>query len=761
MTHLKFSGSVIVLMFVAANGGIAFAQDNPSDTPDETDAVLEASVDEQDSDRRTLDSVTVTAQRREESAQNVPIAISTIDAELSADLGINGIEALGQLLPGVTLNRQGNGVIPYVRGVGAAVSTAGNEPSVATFIDDVYIPSGQVAVFDFNSVEAINVLRGPQGTLFGRNATGGVLQIETRDPSHEPRFDVDLSYSSYEKIHGAVYGSTGLGDKVAVNFAAYAIDQGEGWGTNVVTGKEVFLTEAAGVRAKMLIDATDDTEIILGANYDRRESDQGGFSLNIAPGTFGTGGFSREALGAGFYDAVIDFPSGYENTFEQFSAKLNHDFGPVVFKSISAYTDWRSDATSDLETSPLPFVNSVFTQGGETFTQEFQLLSDTDSAVEWILGMFYLKDSSDFSIASTGLAFGTGTSEGLGRQDTDSISGFGELTYHLTDRLTATGGLRFTSDERDYFARGEIGGAVGGPFTDSVTYDDLSGRASLKYDLTDDVMIYASYSEGFKSGVFNIAGVTGAAASAPAPVLPESLEAISAGFKSEFWQGRARLNVEAYTYDYSNIQVNTIVAGAAVTTNAAKATINGLDADFTVRPIDPWLISASMAIADGEYDSFPNGPQFFPLAPNDPIAIPSGCAATVPTYPTGPALLPYGQRACDLSGNETVQTVPFSVTLLSSYEVPTSFGDLVFTGSWAHGGDYYFEADNNENVRQPTTDIFNASVSLTRDRYEIVVWGNNLSEEEYFNTRTQSSLGSAKYSPAAPRTFGVTLKARF
>ncbi|MES2987337.1 MAG: TonB-dependent receptor [Pseudomonadota bacterium] len=751
---LLASASMIAL-FVAAP---AFAQDA-------TPAPAAVSADDQQSDDG-LSEIVVTAQRRNENLQDVPISVATVDLEVAASTGIHNPEALGQLLPGVTFNRQGNGVTPYVRGVGTGAATAGNEPSVALYIDDIYIPTSQASIFDFNNVESIAVLKGPQGTLFGRNATGGVIQIKTKDPSQETEIAADLTYANYNKVSGALYASTGLAPGIAASVAAYGVKQSDGWGRNVVSGFDVQKTESYGVRGKVRAELGPDTTLTLAGNYDWRKTDQGGFNLNIIAGTFGTGGFSATALGAGFYDSVTDFSRpGYTSKAWQTSAKIEHDFGPATFRSITAFGDVRSDAISDLETSPTPFVNAVFTQGSKSFTQEFQLLSSSDNPVTWILGAFYMHDKSDFSITNTGNAFGVRTSRGHGEQKTDSISGFAQLGAELLPRLNATVGLRYTSDRREFLANASLTGPgfvdnISGPFNRSAKYDNITGRAALDYHVDDDTMVYIAYNKGFKSGLFNISGVSGGATAPPPVILPEELNAYTIGFKTELFDRKLRVNVEAYTYDYSNIQVNTVVAGATLITNAAKAKIQGVDIEVTARPVRNLTISGSLSYSDGHYTSFPSGPQIFPLAPNAPIPIPAGCAATVPTYPVGTG---YVSRACDLSGNKTTQTVPLSTTLTAMYTIPSSVGEFGLTGSWAHGGDYYFEPDNNPNTRQPVTDIINASVGWTSNSgtYGLSVWGNNLTGQKYYNSISQSTLGSVKYSPAPPRTYGITAKLRF
>ncbi|MES2987372.1 MAG: TonB-dependent receptor [Pseudomonadota bacterium] len=748
---MKSLAAVSVSLVALAFAAPAFAQD----AAPQSGAVQTAD------DNGELNEIVVTAQRREENAQDVPISVSTISADLIAQTGIPNPEALGQLLPGVTFNRQSIGVTPYVRGIGGNNAGAGNEPSIALYIDDVYMPTALASVFDFNSVESISVLKGPQGTLFGRNASGGVIQVNTRDPGKDLRFDADLSYANYQKISGALYANVPLSENIAFNIAAHGVNQADGWGRNVLTGKDAGTTDGYGARAKLRFDLGA-TVVQFGGNYDHRRSDQGGFAANVVPGTFGRGGYNPVALGAGFYDTVNDFgPLGFINKAYQLSAKIEHDAGNVILRSVTAYGNVNSDAISDLEASPLPFNNSVYTQGNRSITQEFQVLSPASAPVKWIIGAFYMHDYAYFSIVNSGTAFGTNLSIAASQQRTDSISGFGQMTAEILPRLNATVGVRYTSDSRRYTSRASLGATISGPFERNSNFQNLTGRAALDYHFSDDVMAYIAYNKGFKSGLYNLAGLAGGAAAPPPVVLPEELNAYTLGIKTELLDRRVRFNVEGYWYDYTNIQLNNVIAGATVVSNAARARIRGVDFELTGKATAHLTLSATVSLADGKYTSYPNAQQFFPLPPSAPIAIPAGCVATTPTYPTGTA--PTATRVCDLTGNKTVQTVPFGSTLSATYDLPTSAGDFSFTASWAHGGNYFFEADNNPKVRQPITNIINGSVNWTstNGRYGLSVWGNNITGQEYYNTVSQSTLSGTKYSPAPPATYGVTARLRF
>lgn len=711
-----------------------------------------------------LEEIVVTAQRREQSMQDVPVAVSAVTATMAADLGIGDPQAMAQLVPGLTYNRQASGTMPFLRGIGTSSSFIGNEPSVAVFVDDVYINNGNAAVFEFNNIDMVEVLKGPQGTLFGRNATGGVVHVRTRNPDFETTGDVSVGYDDFDTITTQAYGSTGLTENIAANLAVYAVDQGEGWGKNVVTGEDVLTNESWGVRSKMLIEPDPSTTVLLGATFNKRESDQG-MAQRVVDGYYGFANYSPEALGADFHDAATNHPQFYDTEYYQFSGKLTKDLDNATFVSITAFGDTDTYFEIDLDASPTNILNGDVIQTGKTFTQEFQLLSPDSSDVEWILGFFYLWDESRFYADFDGLGLAPrGFSQSINaEQETNSYSAFAQMTTEILPNTNLTIGTRYTYDKREqtdgYGVTGS--GVFSGPYGSDETFDSPTGRVSLDYRFTEEVMGYIAYNRGFKSGVYNLPGYDPATTGALPPVEPEDLNAFSVGVKSEFFEGRMRMNAEAFYYDYTNIQVqNNLPNGAGtILVNGGEATIQGVDMELAFIPMDNLTVNLNLAFADGEYDVFDNGPTFFPLGANAPIAIPAGCNFSV--YPTGGT--PMAQRACSLSGNETANTVPFSSNLAVVYTIPADIGTFDLGLSWAHGGDYYFEPHNTEYVQQDITDILNTSVKWTSldGVYDVRMWANNLTDEEYWSYMAYSATSGPKGSQSAPRTWGLTLGVHF
>lgn len=730
----------------------AFAQATPPD--DEVGA--------ETSSAGGLGEIIVTAQRRAENSQDVPIAISSFSGKDAEIFGISGVDTISSAVPGFTFPLAGPTATPFLRGVGTLGSSPGNEPAVAMFVDDVYIPTGYAAIFDFNSINSIEVLKGPQGTLFGRNATGGVIQVRTLDPSFETTGDFDIGYANYDTVSGHAYISTGLTDNVAVNLAAYGNKQHDGWGVNIPTDEEIFKKEAWGVRGKLLINAGDDTEILLTGGYNYLRSDLG-IAYRTVPGIYGLGGYDAEAEGAGFYDGGAGRAGYYNARYRVGSAKVTHDFENATLVSITAYGHSDSFFTADIDVAPTVFFeNNQAASDQKTFTQELQLVSPDHSKINWILGAFFMSDKANLDNVFT---VGGGGNNVRASQRTRSISGFAQASMEILPRLTATMGIRYTSDTRSARGVAYDGLPLADPAVpatiittiprESTTNSDITGRFALNYELTPDVNIYAAYNRGFKSGLYNFGQISTSSTEFPPVVLPEELNAFTAGFKSELFGRRVRLNAEAYYYDYKNIQVNVLLPSGNLVTNGGAATIKGFDIDLTVVPLPRLTINASLAYAHGRYDEFDNGPQFFPQPPNEAIPIPAGCPFT--TYPTS------GQVACDLAGNKTVQTVPLATNLSVQYLIPTGIGDFTIAGNWEHTGGQYFVADNNPASKQPKVNPINLSLNWTSSDGNLGIrfWARNITKEKYYAYLAQSAIYTLKYAPAAPRTYGVTLSAGF
>ncbi|MBB34967.1 MAG: hypothetical protein CME88_02160 [Hirschia sp.] len=714
----------------------------------ETTAEVQEAPAKEDSQVK-LNTIIVTANKRSESQQDVPIAIT---AQTSAALDLKGIEGTTDLaftVPNLTMTMEAISMTTFIRGVGQPGATSGQEQSVAFYVDGVYNPSPTTNIQGFNNVERVEVLKGPQGTLFGRNATGGVVHVITRDPSYEPKFEADVGYGNYNAISGRAYGSVGLTDNIAADVALLYLDR-DGFGDNVTLGVERQGDKDFSIRSKVLFEPTDQTTIKLSGFYTDRESSQG-IDRDAAPGTFGT---TDEAFGpnvdAGGHQDVSSnyFDAGYIETYGG-SVTVEHEFGFADLLSISAYRNDDVFFSFDQDSGPAPFVNADLSQFGETVSQEIQLQSNENSPFEWVTGLYYYNYNAGYEPLLLNLTSPiTGVVTMNTEQTSESIAAFAQGKWDFTDSTSLTVGYRFTKDttkidgkvdvyvaaidltlegqQFDSFDSTTIPG-----FEPETTVEEPSYKIVLDHKFTPGILGYASFSHGFKSGGYNQVQFD----QMPDPAVePEVIDAYEVGLKTEFLNNRARVNMAAFYYDFTDLQLATQVAGGSRTLNAAGATISGGEVEFELAVTDNLSLSGGLSVLDTEYTDFVNGPVYTKL----PGPFPGGAATT-----TG-----------DLSGNQLVRAPEFTFTANMVYVLPTSVGDFTSSINYYYDDGYFWDAANI--LAEPAYEIVNANVRWTSPDggHWIKLWANNLLDEEYTSYGNSSGLGDY-LSPAPPRTYGI------
>jgi len=695
------------------------------------------------------------------------MAISVVSAESAAKVGITDPHSLANSVPGLLFNSAANLSIPFLRGVGSPAGESGDEPSVAYYVDEVYIPAAAASLAGFGSLgnlDHIEVEKGPQGTVFGRNATGGVVQVFTRNPSPDPALDVSVGYANYATASGSLYATGALTSTLSINLSLAGDHQNEGWGRYVVIGGPAFTGWNYGGRIKFLWTPSDKTYVLLSGDYNDLRSEVG-LNFRAWPGTESFGGFAPPA---GYYDNIQNLDSHTITRQSGVSLKVASDFEGAQLVSITAWRLTKAVNGLDEDAGPLPIVNADITTSENTWTQELRLMSLTGGRTEWVIGAFYYWDAAGYRpLRLSGLAFQPlPYVDALGRQETSSWAGFAQARREILPATNLTLGIRYTTDHRKLDAGAVFGGSAEVPAPNSpqsASWSKVSGRVVLDHHFAEDLMGYVGYNRGFKGGLFNPIVLPGAPIDPP--VAPETLDAYTLGLKSEFLGHTLRVNTEAFYYDYKNIQVQEIVSGATHITNAAKATLKGLDLDLTVAPLARLTVTAALEVLTGHYDSFPNGlfNVYIPVGGGNCVFAGAGsCPAAVlpPNYnPT--------TRTWDLKGNHTVYTPPFSSSLAVEYAIPAAIGPFDLTASWTHTGNYYADVDNGlgqvapsspSNDKQKQVNLLNASVGWKSvdQRWQASAWGRNLTAEQYWAFATETAFVT-QFTGAAPRTFGVSV----
>lgn len=724
-SHKMLGASVLAISIAATFPSVSAAQETDIEETDYSDGegADRAGQPEQSRSVTSLDQITVTAQRRNQSLQSVPIAVSAFTGETLRNVGLTDVSSLEAVVPGLSLSRGSSIVSPYIRGVGTNYVGLNVEPSVATYVDGIYVANG-VAGYPFNNIERVEVLKGPQGTLFGRNATGGIIQIVTRDPTHEPEADFSVGYGNYHTTTSSAYAAGGLTQNLAADIAIYQKDQGKGFGRDLNTWEETGKRREFSARSKFLYTPGEDTEVRFAAGFSH--SDGTPEIQKVAPGATGPNGATFPGRGRSEVS-----PIGYlEDSTWTASMRVDHNLSFASLATISAYSESERNMLIDSDSVVEHIVLSDTTGKMDNFSQEVQLLSHDGSALDWVLGAYFLDATYRYDPLQV-----LGSSIGelpflniFGTQNTRSYSIYGQGTYEVSPRLNATAGLRYTWEEQDIVSR-----QASSSFTQefpkrSSSVEEPTWRLALDYQLTEDAMGYVSYNRGMKSGGYNIVspGRPGFA--------PEILDAYEVGLKSTLFDNLLQLNLAAFYYDYKDMQVNIVEASVINIVNAAGARIRGADLDFRLAFSADFTLSGGIGYTDGEYTNYDDAAVYGP----DP----------------GPVII------IDAAGNSLPFAPKLTGNLMANYRIPSSIGDFVLNGSIVYNDGYYTEPSNR--VTFPSYTLVNGTLAWNspEERYAIEIWAKNLTDKYYPTMIVSSALGD-KMVDAAPRTFGVTFRARF
>lgn len=712
--------------------------------------------EKQEAEFRGIETVVVTSQKRSEDSQKVALTVKALDSQALKLQQIDNISDLAEAVPGFAVQKVGGGHRPALRGMSIQSSGAWQEGFVATYVDGVYMVDPASSNGVLNGLERVEVIKGPQGTLFGRNSVGGVVSYITKDPTHAPSLDVAVGYGNYDALYGSLYGTAGIADTLAANIAFAGEDQQGGWGTNLYNGNSIHNGYKFSVRSKLLWTPNDTTRITLSGDWSRADSLEVGSASSRGVFPFIVAG-PRQV--GGFYDTYSPNDSIRLSTNYGGSVRAEFDLGWSQFLSISAarrgsqvsgtpdpFDQPYLPATPDVGQPPALRTVSEINHGNPntTLTQEFQLLSPDSSRIKWVGGVFLLKDASgirdkiDTRIVSNGppwlLSTGATT-----RQDTESYSVFAEATWPLFAGTRLTTGARYTSDHKSVrgFATANTlanqdvftitpGSSEASNPVPSKTWSKPTYKLSLERDLGADALVYATFSTGFQSAFYPISNN----ASAP-PLEPMTLDGLELGVKSEFLDNRLRVNVAVFNYDLDNVIVSNFADGSQNQRNAATSRIRGADLDVTLRPFEALTITANAQLLDAKYTDYKNAIVFVPdLARNV-----------------------YVTSVGDLTGENLQFSEKFVGNTTASYLISTGVGDFVLAGALSyHSGTYYDAQDLNT---QPSYTLINASVGWTSptDKFDVKLWSQNLADKVYAASLQVGTLN--KYNPAEPRTYGI------
>ncbi|WP_321396022.1 TonB-dependent receptor [Emcibacter sp.] len=693
-----------------------------------------------------LEEITVTAQRRSENLQAVPVAVTALSASAIEKADIHTADDIATRIPSMTFSpfAPGQSVVS-LRGISSNDDGAGTENSVAVFMDDVYLGRISNMAFELFDVERIEVLRGPQGTLYGKNAIGGAINVVSTKPGQDFRAKVKATVGNYDRqdFQGVVSGP--LSDSLAAK-VSFSSRQRDGWVENIITGNKLKDENVQSVRGQLLWTG-ENTEITLSADtMDMDQADMGRIPTRSNPPLPGI--YEEHIAAGGDYKHSTNPQDGYaKKSANGVSMKIEHDFGDAgTLTSVSAYRDSANDWEMDSTGSPAPGDNIVDEIHDYTkqYSQEFRFAGTINDNMDYVAGLFYMNENTDrqetfrlvFNEDDRLPSLSADDGEdwvGSYRQDntTDSFAAFAHVNYNVTDKLKLGVGVRYTYEEKTIDNWTE---SYGGPFsgfiitsdfgTDidnkiggvqaSESWSDFSPKLTLDYQINDDTLVYASVSKGFKSGGFGAAPESIAAAQLP--LQPEIAWNYEIGSKADLFDGTLRLNLAAYYTDYTDLQFQRFgrqldgaqpgqFFGVFRTRNAASAEIYGVEAEFTWVPVENLYISGNYSYMHTEaefvFDAY---------------------------YATPPA-------------TPDIQTKPLTRAPEHRFYIAADYShDVSWGGQMSYHIDYRYTGDQRGDVvsdltMQPSWGVSDANVSWTSEdeQWEISLWGKNIFDEEYIS----------------------------
>jgi len=702
--------------------------------------------------RSGVEDVIVTAQRRSERLQNVPIAVTAVTAARLQTAGISNTQDLSVVTPGLIVPQAAGYTQPHIRGVGSSSNGPGIEQPVATYVDGVYIAAAPAALLTLNNVDRIEVLKGPQGTLFGRNSTGGLIQVITRDPKQTASAAFNITYANYRDVTSDAYVSGGLAKDLAADVAVRYEHQGKGWGRNLGTGRATEnLPHDFAARTKLLYNPSAATQVRVSLDYedriDRRNAQHASLQY---PATFNNPLFGGPYALGGAYDINSELDPEDRLKAGGASLQINQELGNhVAVQSITAYRQSEFNFLLDTDLTPVQIVSVDATAKGSQFSQELQFSSRDLDKLTWVAGLFYFKANDRWDTANVNFGptivspvpFSPVVLKTDDRQRTDSFAGYAQGTYEVFDATKLTLGGRYTYERKradgfaDFLVSGFSAGRTPVPdpaigIADRLSFKRFNYRIALDHKFGRNVLAYASYNTGFKSGGYNLSVPSNA------PYRPEGIQAAEVGLKTELFDRRVRLNGSAYHYYYKNIQVGRYIDSNVAIYNGARAGIHGFDID------GEWVVGGGLSL-DGGFSYNVAKFRSFPLA--DYVVPIAGC-----TPPPG--------GVC--SGSAKGKDLPFSprtsFNVAGTYKIATSRGDFVLTGTY-YGTSHFFS--NPDNVgRQDAYDLVNASGTWISpsDGISVRIWAKNIGKTVYATSLIEATQGLVR-SLGAPRTYGMTL----
>ncbi len=752
-----------IAIVVSALGGLAWSTpvialtvDAGEDVQPDTSAVS-ANFDNEDGNRE----IVVTAQRREERLSDVPISVTAIGNDTLQQNVILSTNDLTVAVPGLQFGRSTNFSQPTIRGIGSRNASSGDEPNVATFVDGVYLPDMTGTFFELSNIERIEVLRGPQGTLFGRNATGGAINVVTRRPSAnlEGSISATIGEFGYYRVGGYISGPI-IGDILTASLTAVRYDD-DGYIRNIYNGEMQGSSGGRAIRGRLRLEPVSNLSFELNGFYSKSNNNVllSGYAINGNTQARNSipGGPTAGALNPGNIPAsqiiatqpftTASFSRPFGETRQRFiDTHMSWDMGFATLSGTASWGDTQTNTLSWTDVSPLRLSQTEYSTFNNFSNQELVLTSNPDAfgRVDWLLGLTRFQSDARFDpLVSTGRNATTGAftpTRTIYGQNTRAFAVFGEVTWEPVDSLFLTGGLRFSRDDKDAF---NLNALTNVSTTGAARFENVSPRGVVRWEFAPRSNIYFSYTRGFKSGTFNAV----AAAGTRLPAEPEIVDAYELGVKARLGAG-ITLEAAAFHYDYRDLQVSTpvVINGVSATTvqNAGQARINGFEATLSARVTNSLTLNATVTLLDTNIRNFNNASVQVPRTVGGVQSFNGNVAAVL-----------------DVSGNELIRAPDSTFSLGATYRHPLFGGEMTYNATAFFSSSYYFDLTNR--LSQPAYEVVNASITWRQheDRgFYASVFAQNLTNQVYAAGFIISSFIDGTQANK-PRWFGGTVGFNF
>ncbi len=726
-----------------------------------------------------LEEVIVTAQKREQSLQEVPVSVSAVSGDQISNSGMTNLTDLSSYVPNLKINEgpTENGI--YIRGLGSG-ENQGFEQSVGMFVDGVYAGKARQFQSPFLDVGSVEVLRGPQGTLYGKNTIAGSITITSAKPTDE----VEASFmTEYEFEEGGQTTEAIASGPLTENLAgriALRYTEADGFMDNTLQDEEETDVNALAGRVSLLWTPSDELDVLF--KYESANTETAGKNnrvvdatpLQLAAYQAADPSFEIDEYQRSTSDAeTMDVDS------ESFTLNVNYDLGSHELTSITAYSTFEADDDFDADFSPADVISVQLNQEYEQVSQEFRLTSELGDKFDYIAGVYY--QTSEFEtdrLLGTGadmaaldpalapVASAAGFNSNFS-QDSKTYAAFGSLSWHPTDDMHWTLGLRYTKEEKeaerslavtDYlsttpsadpaaiFIMNNVFGIYTHEIEDDHTSENVSPSLKFQYDFNSDVMLYASLSKAFKSGGYSESGTTGDDAIEHGGIPTtfgfdeEEALAFEVGGKTTLLDGAAILNFALFRTEYDDLQVSAYDGVSFVVGNAAQAISQGIEVDGMIRLTESLTMTGSMAYLDATYDEYANAGCTYAQS----LVTPVGCTQDL--------------------GDETLANAPEWTANLAFDHVMSLSDNLELMShiDFNYTDDQYLASDLDERSLQDAYTLVNARVALSNSEgsWEVALLGKNLTDKEYFTMMSDSGFQDGAFFgfTGAPRTVAIQVK---